>query len=147
MVSSYPRSEFADVAAASVPAGLVFGTSTAAYQVEAATNAEGRGVSIWDTFSHTPGRTRNGDTGNVASRHYTRRQEDLDLLAQLGAPAYRFSVAWPRIQPTGKGHASQEGIDFYRRVTDGLRARGIMAWSPCITGTCRTPAADRIATR
>ncbi len=82
-------------------------------------------MSIWDTFSHTPGNTRNGDTGDVACDHFLRLDEDLDLMAELGAGAYRFSVSWPRIQPTGKGPANLDGLDFYRRVVDGLHARGI----------------------
>jgi beta-glucosidase len=110
----------------SFPGGFVFGTSTSAYQVEGSVNAGGRGVSIWDTFSHTPGRTYNGDTADVACDHFRRLEEDLDLIAELGAGAFRFSVSWPRIQPTGKGPANQDGLDFYRRLVDGLRARGIL---------------------
>ncbi len=107
------------------PEGFLWGTATAAYQIEGSVAADGRGLSIWDTFSHTAGRTRNGDTGDVASDHYRRLEGDLDLLAALGAPGYRFSIAWPRIQPTGKGPANVEGIDFYRRLVSGLRDRGI----------------------
>lgn len=112
------------------PAGFLWGTATAAYQIEGSVNADGRGVSIWDTFSHTPGKTRNGDTGDITSGHYRRLEEDLDLLGRLGASAYRFSVAWPRVQPTGKGPANQEGLDFYRRLVGGLRERGI---APVVT--------------
>jgi beta-glucosidase len=119
-----------DRIAAPLPAGFVFGTATAAYQIEGSTEAGGRGPSIWDTFSHTPGKTHNGDTGDVACRHYERFEEDLDLMAELGAGAYRFSISWPRIQPTGKGPASSEGLDFYRRLVSGLRDRGI---SPMVT--------------
>lgn len=108
------------------PDGFLFGTKTAAYQVEGAVDVDGRGVSIWDTFSHRPGATRNGDTGDVACGHHRRVEEDLDLLAQLAAPAYGFSVAWPRIQPTGTGPIEQRGLDFYRRLVDGLRRRGIV---------------------
>ena len=108
-----------------LPAGFVFGTATAAYQIEGATDAGGRGRSIWDTFSHTPGKTVNGDTGDIACRHYELVENDLDLMAELGAGAYRFSVSWPRIQSTGKGPASVEGLDFYRRLVAGLRAREI----------------------
>ncbi len=107
------------------PAGFTWGTATAAYQIEGAVSAEGRGPSIWDTFSHSAGRTRNGDTGDIATGHYRRLEEDLDLLAELGAPGYRFSIAWPRIQPTGKGPVNVEGLDFYRRLVGGLRQRGI----------------------
>ncbi len=111
---------------ASFPAGFLFGTATAAYQIEGSVHADGRGVSMWDTFSHTAGRTTNGDTGDIACDHYLRYDEDLDLMTELGVGAYRFSVSWPRIQPTGKGPANAEGLDFYRRLVDGLRARGIV---------------------
>lgn len=110
---------------AGFPAGFLWGTATAAYQIEGAAGSDGRGVSIWDTFSRRPGAVHNGDTGDVACDHYHRMEEDLDLLAQLGAPAYRFSIAWPRVQPTGKGPAHQPGLDFYRRLVDGLRRRGV----------------------
>lgn len=105
--------------------GFVWGTATASYQIEGAARAEGRGVSIWDTFSRRPGAVHNGDTGDVACDHYNRMDEDLDLMAGLGAAAYRFSIAWPRVQPTGKGPVHQPGLDFYRRLVDGLRARDI----------------------
>ncbi|MGO9078949.1 MAG: glycoside hydrolase family 1 protein [Streptosporangiaceae bacterium] len=116
----------ADVGPVEIPAGFLLGAATSAYQIEGAADADGRGVSIWDTFSHAAGNTSNGDTGDVACRHYDRLTEDLDLLADLGASAYRFSVSWPRIQPTGKGPASPEGVDFYRRLVHGLRDRGIL---------------------
>jgi beta-glucosidase len=108
------------------PPGFLFGSATAAYQIEGSVTADGRGVSIWDTFSHTPGKTTNGDTGDIACDHFRRFEEDLDLMTELGVGAYRFSVSWPRIQPTGKGPASAEGLDFYRRLVDGLRARNIL---------------------
>jgi beta-glucosidase len=111
--------------AVSLPEGFLFGAATAAYQVEGSVHADGRGQSIWDTFSHAAGNTRNGDTGDVACDHFLRLEDDLDLLTELGVGAYRFSVSWPRIQPTGKGPAHQSGLDFYRRVVDGVRARGI----------------------
>src|SRR5476651_1063418 len=93
----------ARVSASTFPQGFLWGTKTSAYQIEGSVHAGGRGVSIWDTFSHRVDTTRNGDTGDVACDHYNRLDEDLDLLADLGAPAYCFSVAWPRIQPTGQG--------------------------------------------
>lgn len=108
------------------PPGFLWGVSTAAYQIEGAVDEDGRGRSIWDTFSHTPGATHNGDTGDVACDHYHRLDEDLDLLAELGVSAYRFSVSWPRIQPYGKGPANTLGLDFYRRLIDGLGERGIV---------------------
>jgi beta-glucosidase len=107
------------------PPEFLWGTATSAYQIEGSPEAAGRGVSIWDTFSHTPGRTHNGDSGDFGADHYRRLESDLDLLAELGAPAYRFSIAWPRIQPTGKGPANLEGLDFYKRLVDGLKERGI----------------------
>jgi beta-glucosidase len=113
-------------AGGSFPAGFLWGTSTASYQIEGAVDADGRGPSIWDTFSRQLGATHNGDTGDVACDHYRRVEGDLALLTELGAPAYRFSVAWPRVQPSGKGPANQAGLDFYRRLVDGLRDRDIV---------------------
>ncbi len=110
------------------PAGFAWGTATAAFQIEGATGADGRGPSIWDTYSHTPGKTRDGDTGDVACDHYHRYAEDVALMASLGAGAYRFSIAWPRIQPDGTGPANQRGLDFYRRLLDSLEEHGIAAF-------------------
>ncbi|CAL9355362.1 GH1 family beta-glucosidase [Streptomyces atacamensis] len=107
------------------PPGFLWGTATAAYQIEGAATEGGRTPSIWDTFSHTPGRTRNGDTGDVACDHYHRWREDLAIMADLGVGAYRFSVSWPRVQPGGSGPASREGLDFYSRLVDGLLEKGI----------------------
>jgi beta-glucosidase len=113
--------------ASAFPQGFVWGVATAAYQIEGAAGADGRGASIWDTFSHTPGRVYNGDTGDTACGHYHRLDQDLDLVASLGAGSYRFSIAWPRIQPDGRGPANPAGLDFYRRLVDGLRARNVTA--------------------
>ncbi|WP_055478667.1 GH1 family beta-glucosidase [Sphaerimonospora mesophila] len=107
------------------PDGFVWGAATAAYQIEGATTEDGRGASIWDTFSATPGNVRDGDTGEPAADHYHRYREDLDLIAELGLGSYRFSIAWPRIQPTGTGRPNQKGLDFYRRLVDGLAERGV----------------------
>lgn len=107
------------------PADFLLGSATAAYQIEGAAGEDGRGPSIWDTYSHTPGKTWNGDTGDVAADHYHRLDEDLDLMASLGLKAYRFSIAWPRIQPTGRGPANPKGLDFYSRLVDGLLQRDI----------------------
>jgi beta-glucosidase len=107
------------------PDGFLWGVATAAYQIEGAAHEGGRGVSIWDTFSHTPGRVRRGDTGDTACDAYHRLDSDLDLLRDLGMRAYRFSIAWPRIQPAGSGPVNQEGLDYYRRLVSGLRDRGI----------------------
>ena len=107
------------------PPDFVLGSATAAYQVEGAAHEDGRGPSIWDTFSHTPGKVWNGDNGDIACDHYHLLEEDLDLMAGIGLDAYRFSISWPRIQPTGGGPANQSGIDFYNRLIDGLLARNI----------------------
>ena len=107
------------------PEGFVFGAATASYQIEGAVTEDGRGPSIWDTFSHTPGKTERGDTGDVADDHYHRLEQDLDLLQSFGLTAYRFSISWTRILPTGRGPVNQAGIDFYLRLVDGLLARGI----------------------
>ncbi|WP_370409355.1 GH1 family beta-glucosidase [Streptomyces fradiae] len=107
------------------PPGFRWGTATAAYQIEGAAREDGRTPSIWDTFSRTPGRVRNGDTGDIAADHYHRTAEDIALLRRLGVTDYRFSIAWPRVQPTGRGPAVQKGLDFYRRLADGLREAGI----------------------
>ncbi|GAB3863550.1 GH1 family beta-glucosidase [Micromonospora andamanensis] len=109
----------------SFPPDFGWGAATSAYQIEGAAKEDGRGESIWDTFSRTPGRTRNGDTGDVAADHYHRYAEDLDLMRDLGLRSYRFSISWPRIQPDGTGAANQRGLDFYRRLVDGLHERGI----------------------
>jgi beta-glucosidase len=102
-----------------------FGAATAAFQVEGATHADGRGESIWDRFCRTPGAVANGDTGDVACEHYRRFESDLDLMAALGLESYRFSIAWPRVQPSGRGAANAAGLRFYRLLAEGLRARGI----------------------
>jgi beta-glucosidase len=109
----------------SFPAGFVWGAATAAYQIEGAANDDGRGRSIWDTFSHTAGTTVNGDTGDVACDHYHRVDADVALMAELGLPSYRFSVAWPRVLPTGAGTVNQAGLDFYARLVDTLLAHDI----------------------
>jgi beta-glucosidase len=108
------------------PDDFLWGSATASYQIEGAVGECGRGASIWDTFSHTPGKTYRGDTGDIACDHYHRLEGDLDLMADLGLRAYRFSVAWPRVQPSGSGTPNREGLDFYRRLVDGLRQRDIV---------------------
>jgi beta-glucosidase len=110
------------------PAGFRWGAATSAYQVEGAVAAAGRGVSIWDTFAHTPGAVDGGDTGDLACDHYQRYRDDVRLMADLGLSAYRFSVSWPRVQPTGTGPASPAGLDFYQRLVDELLGRGIEPW-------------------
>jgi beta-glucosidase len=110
------------------PSTFVWGVATAAYQIEGAANEAGRGPSIWDTFSHTPGKVLNGDTGDVACDHYHRWREDLALLRDLGVGAYRFSIAWPRIMPTGSHASNAAGLDWYERLVDALLASGIEPW-------------------
>ena len=107
------------------PSGFVWGAATAAYQVEGAAGEDGRGVSIWDTFARTPGRVRNGDTGDVAADHYRRWRDDVKLMRDLGLEAYRFSISWPRVQPDGAGATNQRGLDFYSALVDGLLDAGI----------------------
>ncbi|HEY7974320.1 MAG TPA: family 1 glycosylhydrolase, partial [Ktedonobacterales bacterium] len=107
------------------PAGFYWGTATAAYQIEGAPRADGKGESIWDRFTHTPGKIERGETGDVADDHYHLWQSDLDLMQRLNLNAYRFSVAWARIFPDGYGRLNEAGLDFYSRLVDGLLARGI----------------------
>ncbi|WP_219462244.1 GH1 family beta-glucosidase [Nonomuraea rhizosphaerae] len=104
---------------------FLWGTATASYQIEGAAGEDGKGASIWDTFTHEPGRVRDGHTGDVACDHYHRWREDVALLAGLGAGAYRFSIAWPRVVPDGKGETEPRGLDFYDRLVDALLAEGI----------------------
>ncbi len=102
------------------PTGFVWGASTSAYQIEGAAREDGRGPSIWDTFSRTSESIVDGSTGDVACDHYHRWETDLDLVKSLGIRSYRFSIAWPRILPEGRGTVNQKGLDFYRRLVDGL---------------------------
>jgi beta-glucosidase len=107
------------------PPDFLWGVATAAYQIEGAWNEGGRGPSIWDTFSHTPGKTLNGDNGDEAVDHYHRYQEDVALMAELGVGAYRFSLSWSRLVPDGAGELNPDGVDFYRRLCDELISKGI----------------------
>jgi beta-glucosidase len=107
------------------PAEFVWGAATAAYQIEGATQEDGRGESIWDRFSATPGKVRTGDTGLVACDFYHRYPQDIALMSELGLDAFRFSIAWPRILPEGRGRVNQAGLDFYDRLVDELLANGI----------------------
>lgn len=100
------------------PSDFVWGAATASYQIEGAWNEDGKGESIWDRFSHTPGKVQGGDTGDVACDHYHRWESDLQLVKELGLNAYRFSIAWPRILPNGRGQINQAGLDFYKRILD-----------------------------
>ena len=114
--------------ARSFPQGFLWGSATASYQVEGAVHEDGRGPSIWDTFSHTPGKTNNGDTGDVADDHYHLYKEDVALMKNLGLKTYRFSVAWPRVFPQGTGTPNPKGLDFYNRMLDELLAAGIQPY-------------------
>src|ERR1700759_5610344 len=107
------------------PTGFRWGAATAAYQIEGAATADGRGASVWDTFSRTPGQVRGGDTGDVACDSYHRYPEDADLLRSLGLTGYRFSISWPRILPTGPGRGNEAGLDHYKAPLAALAARGI----------------------
>ncbi|MFN8620353.1 MAG: GH1 family beta-glucosidase [Chloroflexota bacterium] len=107
------------------PPGFIWGSGTSSYQVEGAIDEDGRGPSIWDTFSARPGAVLGGDTGDIAADQYHRWPEDIALLQRLGHRMYRFSVAWPRIQPAGRGAPEQRGLDHYRRLVDGLLEAGI----------------------
>ncbi|MGE5290166.1 MAG: GH1 family beta-glucosidase [Micromonosporaceae bacterium] len=107
------------------PPGFAWGASTSSYQIEGAVSEDGRGVSVWDEFCRRPGKIRDGHTGDVAADHYHRWREDIELMAALGLSAYRFSIAWPRVQPTGSGEVNKPGLDFYDRLTDALCAAGI----------------------
>src|SRR6056297_304149 len=104
---------------------LLMGVATAAYQIEGAATQEGRGQSIWDVFSHTPGKIKPGHTGDVACDHYNRMTEDIELMQSLGIEAYRFSLSWPRILPEGRGWVNEKGLDFYSRMVDQLLEAGI----------------------
>ncbi len=115
--------------AARFPGDFLFGVATAAYQIEGAAKADGRKPSIWDAFSHMPGRTFAGHNGDVACDHYNRLEEDLDLIRDMGVSAYRFSIAWPRIMPDGRGAVNEKGLDFYERLVDGCKARGIKTFA------------------
>jgi len=111
--------------AAQFPKDFVWGVATSAYQIEGAAHADGKGLSIWDTFCRTPGVIADASDASVACEHYHRYAEDLDMIASLGVNAYRFSSSWPRVQPAGSGAWNERGLDFYERLVDGLLARGI----------------------
>lgn len=125
MTTTAPHTANAPHTTRAFPEGFRWGAATAAYQIEGAADEDGRTPSIWDTFSRAPGKVRNGDTGDVAADHYHRMREDVALMAELGLTDYRFSVSWPRVQPTGRGPAVQKGLDFYRALVDELLERRI----------------------
>jgi len=111
------------------PGDFTFGVATASFQIEGASKADGRKPSIWDAFSNMPGRVYGRHNGDVACDHYHRWEEDLDLIKEMGVSAYRFSIAWPRIIPEGTGRINEKGLDFYDRLIDGLKDRGIKAFA------------------
>jgi len=111
------------------PKGFLWGSATASYQVEGAVNEDGRGPSIWDTFSHTPGKVVNNATGDVADDHYHRYKEDIQLMKALGVKSYRFSLAWPRVFPKGSGAPNPKGLDFYNRLVEDLLANDIQPFA------------------
>jgi beta-glucosidase len=126
--ASLPRLALAQLAKASLlqfPPNFIWGCSTASYQIEGAANEDGRKPSVWDTFSHTPGKTFQGDTGDVADDSYHRYKEDIQLLKNLGVGGYRFSISWSRVFPDGTGQPNQKGLDYYQRVVDELLKNNI----------------------
>jgi len=112
----------------SLPASFRWGVATSAYQIEGAVTEDGRGTSIWDTYCRTPGMVDGGDNGDVACDHYHRMPQDVALIKSLGVDVYRFSVAWPRVQPGGRGPANAAGLAFYDRLVDELLAAGVDPW-------------------
>ncbi|HYD97802.1 MAG TPA: GH1 family beta-glucosidase [Alphaproteobacteria bacterium] len=125
------RAAGAAAAVRTFPEGFLWGASAAAYQIEGAAKEDGRGPSVWDTFSRIPGKVANGDTGDVATDHYHRYAEDVALMRDAGFKVYRGSIAWPRVLPEGTGAVNAKGLDFYDRLTDALLAAGIEFW-PCL---------------
>jgi len=109
----------------SFPSDFVWGAATASYQIEGAAREDGRGESVWDRFCATPGKVRNGDSGDIACDFYNRYRDDVKLMRELGLDAFRFSIAWPRILPEGRGRVNEAGLDFYDRLVDELLAQGI----------------------
>src|SRR5476651_1614467 len=132
------------------PPSFTWGVATSAFQIEGGAAVDGKGPSIWDTFSHTPGRVIDGSNGDVACDHYHRYADDVGIMASLNVDAYRFSMAWSRVQPLGKGAWNEAGFDFYRRLLDELDAKGIAAhitlyhWD--LPQGCRMTAAGSTAT-
>jgi beta-glucosidase len=108
------------------PKDFLWGAATAAYQIEGAWQADGKGESIWDRFAHTPVKISDGSNGDIACDHYQRWADDIALLKALNIQAYRFSLAWPRVLPLGRGQVNQTGLDFYSRLVDGLLAADIV---------------------
>ena len=112
----------------SFPTDFVWGVATSSFQIEGATHADGKGASIWDTFCRQPGAIADQSNGDIACDHYHKWSSDLDIIADLGVNAYRFSISWPRVQPSGQGIWNEKGIDFYDRLVDGLLERGVQPY-------------------
>ena len=112
------------------PPDFIWGVATASYQIEGAVQEDGRGPSIWDTFSHTPGKIQDGSTGDIACDHYHRYRQDTEIMQLLGLNSYRFSISWSRVLPTGRGAINQKGLDFYDRLVDELLSKQI---EPAVT--------------
>jgi beta-glucosidase len=121
----------------------VWGVATSAFQIEGAASQDGKGASIWDSFCRQPNTIADHSNGDIACEHYARWATDLDIIADLGVDAYRFSISWPRVRPTGAGDWNQRGLDFYERLIDGMLARGIkpypMPCKPMVVGHTATP--------
>ena len=128
-LDSSVRTSASAAAAPAFPQTFLWGTATAAYQVEGAAGEDGRLPSVWDTFSHTAGKTVNGATGDVANNHYHLYKEDVQLMKALGVKGYRFSIAWPRVFPGGDGQPNPKGLDFYNRLVDELLTNGIQPFA------------------
>ena len=124
-VSSRVGERFGRESRLAFPNGFLWGAATSAYQIEGAAHEDGRGESIWDRFAKTSGLVKDGSNGDVACDHYHRWSEDIDLMKSVGLAAYRFSVAWPRVFPTGKGPLNERGLDFYSRLVDRLLEQGM----------------------
>jgi beta-glucosidase len=127
-MTQHAEQEAASASTQPFPNNFTWGVATASYQIEGATNADGRAPSIWDTFARIPGRVLNGDTGDTACDHYHRWPEDVQLMSSLGVQVYRFSLAWPRLQGDGRGPLNLAGVEFYDRLLDGLLEAGIRPW-------------------
>ncbi len=137
------QSSAAQAGQRSFPADFLWGSATASYQVEGAVHEGGRGPTIWDTFSHTPGKTHDGDTGDVADDFFHRYKSDIGIMRDLGLKTCRFSVAWSRIFPTGTGQPNQAGIDFYRRLTEALLQSGVEPYATLYHWDLPQPLQDR----
>lgn len=126
MSSSTSTASASKIAGRTFAPSFLWGAATSAYQIEGAVAVDGRGASIWDWFCATPGNIADGSSGEIACDHYRRWRDDVALMAEIGLGAYRFSIAWPRVVPTGTGPVNTAGLDFYDRLVDALLAAGIV---------------------